>query len=676
MGASQSSSPSYSVSISDSQNPNHETGVRRASTHPSELVKSSPGRENLNNCFDIFSTVAFEKPDKLCLGYRPQDSSGKLRDFEWISYIQVRNMAIALGTEIISRDLVKMEYFPDPNPKCQSLRNFGLFSSNRREWLILEQTCNAFNLTIVPLYDVLGSEIISFILNQTKMSCCMVSSKTILPVLKAKPSCPYLLSLICIDQIAPEEAKLALEVAVELHAYKDLLSEGLKKPQLEPTPGDIDSVNTLCYTSGTTGKPKGVILTHGNFINTCFGTFRGQFSRKGMTISEDESHISYLPLAHVFERMICNLAYYAKCRIGVYSGDILNLLNDIQVLNPVLMISVPRLFNRISDRVMAGVRQKSSVAQFLFHSGLNTKINGLRKSGSTVHTFWDMLVFGKLKGLLGKNMRFMFSGGAPLEAAVQERLSVIFCIPLMEGYGMTETLGATFCSIESDPLKGHVGGPMPSFEFKIESVPEMNYYADGRNGLPSGELLIRGGGVTPGYFLSPEETGQFLIDGWAHTGDIVVLLGNGAVKIIDRKKNIFKLAQGEYVCPESIENKYISCSSVGQIFVHGDSFKNSLIGIVVPDEDEAKNWFKGKDGEFSLKEICQDATFKSHVLAEMDKAGTDLCMKGYEKVRVILLHPEPFTPENGLLTPTHKTKRSAVLALFENEIKDLYNSAS
>eukprot|EP00917_Polyrhabdina_sp_WS-2016_P013928 GHVP01030404.1.p1 GENE.GHVP01030404.1~~GHVP01030404.1.p1 ORF type:complete len:712 (-),score=96.41 GHVP01030404.1:1510-3645(-) len=671
MGASESKSVDYVVNVDGSKEPGF-TPVFRASTHPDCLVDNSVEPQNkLNSCWDLFTLRLHQGGGQnACIGSRVK-VNGIPGPFQWKTLQEVHDLALDIGTVLLNENWCELQEYADHDK--QVLRVIGLYSVNREEWFILEQAANAYNVTVVPLYDTLGEESIVYVLNQTKMTCCMASAATLPNLIKYHTRTEFLKHVICIDPIPAEDERLAKEVGLQLHPFFDVIQQGRKMEKLPISPGSWDSINTICYTSGTTGMPKGVILTHGMFISDACATFRGPFGRKAMTIDENDIHISYLPLAHVFERMICNMCYYKGAKIGVFSGDTLKLLDDIQSLNPSFLISVPRLYNRINDRVTAGVSQKSSIAQFLFNRGLSTKIDNLRKDASVTSKIWDSLVFNKTKTLMGTKMRFMVCGGAPLEASVQERMSALFCIPLIEGYGMTETMGATFASIEKDPLKGHIGGPMPCFEFRLQSIPEMEYTVETEP--PRGELLIRGHGVTPGYFCNIEATREFLENGWAHTGDIAALLPNGGLKIIDRKKNLFKLSQGEYVCPERIEGQYVQCPSIDACFVFGYSTQATLVAVVVVNPDNANLWAKknGLNGA-SLDTILENPDFKKKILSEMEAQGAIAGLKGFEKVKNIHLESEPFSPENGVLTPTFKIKRKQAYEKYQQEIDILYGN--
>lgn len=224
------------------------------------------------------------------------------------------------------------------------------------------------------------------------------------------------------------------------------------------------------------------------------------------------------------------------------------------------------------------------------NKGLQAKLFYNRQDASVTHGCYDKLIFNKMKGLLGGRVQFMITGSAPIDAAVLELLRVCFCVPFLEGYGMTETSGGSSMSLPEDPIMGHVGGPLPCVKWRLADVPEMNYLHTDKP-FPRGELQMYGASVTAGYFKRPDKTAEaFTDDGWIRTGDVAMLYPNGSVKIIDRSKNIFKLSQGEYIAPEKVENIFALSSKIAQSLLYGDSLRSCCVAIIVPDEHYAKKW--------------------------------------------------------------------------------------
>jgi long-chain acyl-CoA synthetase len=336
--------------------------------------------------------------------------------------------------------------------------------------------------------------------------------------------------------------------------------------------------------------------------------------------------------------------------------DIQGLLDDLQTLRPTILVGPPRVFNRIYDKVhtqLAG----NIMSRTLFNYAYNAKLTQLHTTGEESSPLWDKLVFTKLANLIGGRVRLIISGSAPLSSNVQDFLRICFLAKVVQGYGLTESCCLGTVSDPNDPSSGHVGAPVVSVEVKLVDVPEMNYTSSGK--IQQGEVCLRGPGIFKGYYKMPEKTAEDIDrDGWFHTGDIGEWVYNGTLKIIDRKKNIFKLAQGEYVAAEYLETVYTRSPFVEKIFVFGDSLKNYLVAIVVPDPENlipaaAQQGIKDTD----IKELCRNPAIKKFVYNSLMKVAEKAKLKGFEKVKNIHLDHEQWTPENGLLTPTLKAKR-------------------
>ncbi|CAA2958870.1 long chain acyl- synthetase 6, peroxisomal-like [Olea europaea subsp. europaea] len=545
----------------------------------------------------------------------------------------------------------------------------GIYFINRPEWLIVDHACSAYSFTSVPLYDTLGPDAVKYIVNHADVQAifCVTSTlNTLLSFLSEIPSVRVIVVVGGIDEHLPSLPSMS---GVKLISYSKLLGQGQSSiyPFCPPKPEDVA---TICYTSGTTGTPKGVVLSHGNLIA----------SVAGMTLSikfhPSDIYISYLPLAHIYERANQILSVYYGVAIGFYQGDSMKLMDDLAALRPTIFSSVPRLYNRIYAGITNAVKTSGVLKDRLFNAAYNSKKQAVM-SGRKPSPMWDTLVFNKIKDKLGGRVRLMTSGASPLSPDVMEFLRVCFGCPILEGYGMTETSCVISSMDESDTLTGHVGSPNPACEIKLVDVPEMNYTSEDLP-HPRGEICVRGPIIFQGYYKDEVQTREVIDDeGWLHTGDIGLWLPAGRLKIIDRKKNIFKLAQGEYIAPEKIENVYAKCKFVAQCFVYGDSLNSSLVAVVCVEPDVLKDWATSEGIKYEdLGQLCNDPRARAAVLAEMDAVGKEAQLRGFELVKAVTLVIEPFTMENGLLTPTFKIKRPQAKAYFAKAISDMYAELS
>jgi long-chain acyl-CoA synthetase len=280
-----------------------------------------------------------------------------------------------------------------------------------------------------------------------------------------------------------------------------------------------------------------------------------------------------------------------------------------------------------------------------------------------------------VKKALGGNVKLIATGSAPIGKDVLQFLRVVLCCDIREGYGATETCAAVTVHIPGEYKAEHVGTPLTCCEYKLVDVPDMDYLST--DPYPRGEVCVRGHNVFKGYFKEPEKTREALDeDGWYHTGDIGRIDERGCLVIIDRKKNIFKLAQGEYIAPEKIENVYMKYSAIGQVYVHGDSIQSSLVAIVVPDQDTLPGIVAEKFPDLKEKsyvELCQQPKVIQMILGEMNRLGKKAGLQGFELVKAIHLEAEPFSVENELLTPTFKVKRNQAAKHYRQYIEALYN---
>jgi long-chain acyl-CoA synthetase len=332
-----------------------------------------------------------------------------------------------------------------------------------------------------------------------------------------------------------------------------------------------------------------------------------------------------------------------------------------------------------------GINATGGLKKKLFDAAVAAKTHNLVTTGELKHGFYDALIFNKIKKALGfDHIRLVVSGSAPLSTTVMLFYRILLGVPVIEGYGQTEGAAcATICDPEDMMTAGHVGGPNPACEIVLADVPEMGYlHTDtDHKGQPCqgrGEIWVRGPVVFKGYYKDPEKTKETVDEeGWLHSGDIGLWTSQGQLQIVDRKKNIFKLSQGEYVAPEKIENVIIQSLLVAQAFVYGDSLQSALIAIIVPDEEPLRSLLASHQSlaafaKASLNDICQNKEINKILMAEISKVAKKNSLHGFEIPRAVHLDAEPFSIENGLLTPTFKLKRQQARDKYEKQIEGMY----
>jgi len=391
--------------------------------------------------------------------------------------------------------------------------------------------------------------------------------------------------------------------------------------------------------------------------------------------------LSYLPLPHVFERIVQMQLVLHGGRIGFFQGDPLKIVEDLCALRPTVFASVPRLLNRIHGKLLAGVQEAGGIKQTLFEKALNSKLGGLA-NGKLTHPIWDLLVFNAVKKKVGLDrVKCMITGSAPIAGEVLSFLRVVFGCPVLEGYGQTECGAAATLTWATDNSIGSVGAPLGVNDIRLMDVPDMNYLSSDRTHgsggsqmpcLGRGEICFRGPNVFKGYYKMPEKTAEAIDEeGWLHSGDIGLWTVDGKLKIIDRKKNIFKLSQGEYVAAEKIENINVGSPFIMQNFVYGDSMQDCLVAICVLDPDYIERWSKENKVSGSIEELAKSAKLNDAVMADIKRLHIANKLNGFELVKAVHLEPVQWTPED-VLTPTFKLKRQPVQVKYQAEIDAMY----
>ncbi|CAA6665862.1 unnamed protein product [Spirodela intermedia] len=609
-----------------------------------------PPVEGVETCWDIFRTSAMKYPENRMLGRR-EIINGKAGKYLWLTYKEVYDLVMKIGTSIRSCGVYQ-------GGRC------GIYGANCPEWIMSMEACNAHGIYCVPLYDTLGAGVVEFIICHAEVSIVFVEEKKIPEMMKALPnSTKFLKTIVSFGKVTPEQKIEAESFGMTIYAWDEFLVVGNNQQHDLPKLNKTD-VCTVMYTSGTTGDPKGVMLSNESIVTLIAGV-KLLLDRVNEQLHDGDVYLSYLPLAHIFDRVMEETFLSYGASIGFWRGDVKLLVEDVKELKPTIFIAVPRVLERIYAGLQDNISSGGLLKHTIFNIGYKYKQHHMRKGSkhSDAARIFDKIVFSKVKEGLGGNVRIILSGAAPLPNHVEDFLRVVSCSHVMQGYGLTETCGGTFVSLPDEySMLGTVGPPLPNVDVRLESVPEMGYDALGKT-------------LFSGYYKREDLTAEVMIDGWFHTGDIGQWQADGSLKIIDRKKNIFKLSQGEYVAVENLENIYGSASGIDSIWIYGSSFESFLVAVVTPNKQALERWAEesGVPGDFSS--LCENHLVKAHFLGELSKTAKAKKIKGFEFIKAVHLDPVPFDIERDLITPSFKKKRPQLLKYYQSVIDNLYRSA-
>ncbi|MBO0842751.1 MAG: long-chain fatty acid--CoA ligase [Nocardioides sp.] len=521
----------------------------------------------------------------------------------------------------------------------------ALLSKTRYEWTLLDYAIWFTGAVTVPIYETSSSEQIGWILQDSgAVAIIAESADHVARINESRPNLPYLNNVWSIDDNA-------VELLVKLGV--DISDHNLEMRRTTATPS---SLATLIYTSGTTGRPKGCILTHGNFMAEAGAVLK---DLDALFSIEGASTLLFLPLAHVFARVIQVGAVKSRTRLG-HTPDIKNLVDDLGVFKPTFVLAVPRVFEKVYNTASQKAAADGKGAIFDRATDVAIAYSRATEKGSAPillkaqHALFSKLVYGKLLAALGGNCQFAVSGGAPLG----DRLGHFFRgigVTILEGYGLTETTAALTVNLPHALKIGTVGRPVSGTAVRV---------AD------DGELLFKGGQVFHGYWNNEAATKDALeADGWFHTGDIGEVDDEGFVKITGRKKEILVTAGGKNVAPAVLEDRLRAHVLVDQCMVVGDG-QPFIAAIVTIDPESLPAWAEAHGKPARIEQLVNDPDLRSEVQKAVDDANK--AVSKAEAIRKFVIIPDAWTEEGGQITPSLKLKRNVVMREHSADVDALY----
>ena len=622
--------------------------------------------------------------DRPCLGRRLKIGENERgepifeKKYTYFTYNDVLSMCEKFAKNLHEK---KTELITEDSYKDKKFNLVGIFAKNCTEWVVADMGCQMDSVTTATLYATLGHDAFNYICEQTKIKTILVSPDLVqlLCELKQKFNLENLKNAILFDLTtncdSKKELNKLIQAGFKAFSFKvDFLKENNKVKNTDLILSQPETIMTICYTSGTTGDPKGVMLSQKNMISVLETVIKDS----SVPLDENGTHISFLPLAHIFERMVISGFMGAAAKVGFISGSVrTTLMEDMSILGPTLLFTVPRVLQTVRTKIFDGFNALTGWKRKLAYTAYYTKIENYKKYGIITHLIYDKLIFKKIRAMFGNKLKTVLCASAPMPKELADDFKVFLSIPIIEGLGMTELSGSAFCTNYRDLTNFTAGGVTSGVKMIIKSVPDLGYtiddMIDGVN-CPAGEICLKGPLIFNGYYKNDSENAKaFDEDGYFHTGDVGRIypnLGNG-LKIVDRIKEIFKLSQGEYIIPAKLESIYSKSNLIQQIMIFGNSSLNNIIAIICPDKFHC-----ARELEISEDELVKDEEnqkLKNLIINDLNRLATEANLNGLEKVKYVLLTFEGFTIDNKCMTPTMKIVRKKVEIRYKNRLQKLYN---
>jgi long-chain acyl-CoA synthetase len=636
-----------------------------------------------------------------CVGWREAKMNEEKKELEMsdtfrtFSYKEMWNMATTLARQITKLNLAPdTTYEKDDNFDGEdgTYKMLGLFARNCPDWLCMDLACQLNSVTTATFYSTLGDESFEHVFNQTRLQTICITPENITVLIKYHEKYRFksMKNVILLDlclYVNPKDVETLEMKMKEFGVNTYYLSKlvATKPEDLKDYNYNVslpDTLLTLCYTSGTTNLPKGVKLTQRNVGSQCV-----TLADVDLPMSESDVHYSYLPLAHIMERSV--IVYLMTWGASIYfiSGEPKKyLVPELSMVGPTFMFAVPRVLTLIKTTIMDNFMKLTGFKKMLAERALATKEEAFDRTGEITHWLYDKIVFNKVRERFGGRLRVFIVGSAPLSVDLAKSIKVLFSVPIIEAYGMTETSGGVVGSSFLDTRNLDCGGAIRTNTFKLIDVPEMGYHSlttdSAGQHAPTGEICVKGLNITKGYFRDRKNTESTIDkDGWLHTGDVGrVVHEDQGLKIIDRVKEIFKLAQGEYIAPSKLEGAYGLNPYIEQICIHGDSLHTFIVAIIFPSRLKVKMFLvekgllKEEDPLESVDAFYEKEVVQDEIRASFAKIAKEKNFNSLERISKMILATDMFSLQNGLLTDTMKMKRKSFQTTFSKQIDACYGN--
>ncbi|XP_026314422.1 long-chain-fatty-acid--CoA ligase 4 [Hyposmocoma kahamanoa] len=635
-------------------------------------------RDGVTTMESMLRAAAARWVNKPCLGTRqllgeedePQPNGRifkkfKMGNYEWRTYTEMEREAKHFGAGL--REL-----------GCQPVKNVVMFAETRAEWMIAAHGCFKQSIPVVTIYATLGDDAIAHGINETEVSTVITTHDLLPKFRKILVKTPKVDTIIYMeDQLKPTDRE-GFKPGIRIVGYKEVMQMG-KGSSIDNVPPSPKDTAIIMYTSGSTGVPKGVILSHRNMVATL------KAFADSTPIFENDVLMGFLPLAHVFELLAESLCIIAGVPIGYStpltmldsSSKIMRGTNgDATTLRPTCITTVPLIMDRISKGITDKVSRSGAFANAFFKWAYTYKQTWMRRGYDT--PILNRIMFTKITALLGGRLRLMIAGGAPLSPDTHTQIRVCLCCDVVAGYGLTETTSSATVMDPHDRSTGRVGAPCTGTDIKLVNWEEGNYRVSNKP-FPQGEIVIGGDNVAEGYYRNPEKTREEFVDmegrRWFRSGDIGELHHDGCIKIIDRKKDLVKLQAGEYVSLGKVEAELKTCPIVENICVYGDSSKTYTVALLVPNPQHLAE-LAARIGlpDMDFEQLCNNSEIEKAVVKELADHARKCGLEKFEVPAAVKLCTEVWTPDMGLVTAAFKIKRKDIQERYKEDIKRMYAS--